>query len=147
MIIDAAIIYIIWLGEYYLYPQHYEFGFNIFALFILSIFINLLLYKNQGRSWGESILRLKLIFTTEVDKDVKNFYLLLKAFILSSVYLPFYAMRAGAIGFILASVIMQLYPKVREKKILFWDLASKTAVIDLKASSRLEEQEQNNEKG
>ena len=147
MIIDAGFYYCVMLAEYYIYPQDYEFRFNVIVLYVISIIINFMLYRNQGRSWGESVLRLKLIFTTDVDKDKKNFYLLLKAFILSSVYLPFYAMRGGAIGFILASVIMQFYPKIREKKLLFWDLASKTAVIDTRTSSILEEKERSNEEG
>lgn len=142
-LIDIAILYTGLLGVYYFYPQDYEFGFTITVLFLCSIFYHFMLYRNKGQTFGEKYLGLKLIFTREVKS--KDFYYLVKAFVLSIVYFPFFSMREGSIAFILGTLIIQFYPKIRKRKMLIWDLFSKTAVIDKRASSILKEK--SNEEG
>lgn len=142
-LIDIIFLYFMWVGAYYLYPQHYEFGFNVTLLFLVSILYHFAFYKYKGRTWGEKYLGLKLVFTREVQS--KNFYYLVKAVIMSIVYCPFFSFREGSISFIIGSVILQFYPKIREKKILFWDFISKTAVIDERTSSVSEDKDRSNE--
>jgi uncharacterized RDD family membrane protein YckC len=142
-LIDLAFLYAGLVGIYYFYPQDFEFRFTITVFFFFSILYHFMLYRNKSQTFGEKYLGLKLVFTREVKN--KDFYYLVKAFILSTVYFPFFSMREGSIAFILGTLIIQLYSKIRKKKILIWDLFSKTAVIDERASSILEEQ--SNEEG
>jgi hypothetical protein len=130
-LIDASILYSCLIGAYYFYPQHYEFWLNVIIIFLISIFYHFMLYKNQGKTFGEKYLGLKLIFTQEVYS--KNLYYFIKAVIMSIVYVLFLLFWVGTVTFVIGSVLLQFEPRNRSQKILLWDLLSKTAVIDLKS--------------
>ena len=127
-LIDLAILYSALVVIYYFYPDHYNFGLDITVFFLCSISYHFMFYKNQGHTVGEKTLKLKVVFTSKVKN--KNLYYLIKAFVISTVYFPFFSMRSGAAAFIVGTIILQFYPKIREKKILIWDLFSKTAVVE-----------------
>jgi TRAP-type C4-dicarboxylate transport system permease small subunit len=130
LIIDAVFLYAIIAIIYYFYPQYYDFWFDISYLFLASIFLHYILYKKQGQTFGEKCIGIKLKFTQKVES--KNINYLIKAFVMSIVYIPFFFYGMGTIIFIIGSLLIQLKPKIRSQKILLWDLLSQTVVIDLK---------------
>lgn len=132
-VIDIALFYSSLVIIYLLYPESYDLRVNIVVLFLICIFYHFFFYKSKNQTFGEKYLGIKVIFLEEVQN--KNFYYFIKALIISIVYFPFLAFKEGSISFILGSVLLQLYPKIREKKMLLWDLLSKTVVIDEKTPS------------
>lgn len=61
---------------------------------------------------------------------------------ISSVYFPL-VFKESSISFILGSLLLQFYPKVRVKKKLIWDLVSNTVVIDERKTSTKKEKNKN----
>jgi hypothetical protein len=126
--IDVLILYFPCIILYYFY--HMDIGFIFKASFAIGIFYHFMFYKECNQTFGEMCLKLKLIFTSEVKH--KNYYYLSKAFFLSSVYFPFSfpAAKEFSVFCILVSIVSQIYPTIRTKKLLIWDVGSKTAVIE-----------------
>lgn len=127
-LIDILLIYIPCIITIYICDINY--GLVLKVSFLVNIIYHYLSYKTQQRSIGEKIVGLKMIFVKEVKSKDKEY--LIKAFLLSIVYLPLSLPIAlqGSIVTVTFSILYQLSPQIRQKRQMMWDLASNTAVID-----------------
>jgi RDD family. len=132
-IIDLLILYAsllaIYCFLYFFYPWYCDLGFVLKITFFFGIFYHVILYKNEGKTYGERFLGLKLIFIKDTEYQI--FYYLGRGFLLSLIYFPFaFPTREVAITFIIGSILLQLSPKARAKKMLLWDLMSNAVVVE-----------------
>ncbi len=127
-LIDVTLVYIPCIIAIYFYEINV--GFVLKASFLVNIILHWLSYQAQQCSIGEKIIGLKMIFVKEVKYKNKEY--LMKAFLLSIVYLPlsFPVALEGSIATIGFSILYQLSPQIRQKRLMAWDLASNTAVIE-----------------
>lgn len=105
---------------------------NIFLLtFGLTIFYQSIFYISNGQTLGEKYLGLRVIIESEkINKKAAYFY---RAVLKTVVFVPFglsYVSLIGAILLVINSLLIQIDKKIRQKKLLIWDLGFKMAVIE-----------------
>jgi|SRR5690554_4215772 uncharacterized RDD family membrane protein YckC len=105
---------------------------DIFPLtFGLAIFYQSIFYVSNGQTLGEKYLGLRVIIESEkINKKTAYFY---RAVLKTIVFVPFglsYVSLIGAILLVINSLLIQIDEKIRQKKLLVWDVAFRMAVIE-----------------
>ena len=115
-------------------PIHWVFGIefgNVYKIvFLISVIYHMVFLKKYQQTIGQKIIKAKVIFT----KNVKNILLhyFQRSFFLSVLLVPLSFPDItvhGSVLLVLVSILIQIIPKVRERKQLLWDYGFDMAVI------------------
>ena len=128
MIIDIIIIYLFILP---LYGYNYEMATIFKIIFVWSVIYQTHFHSRLKQTIGEKYVGLKVIFKGKSRYRMVSY--LYRAYMRSVVLVPMAfpsVSKSGIVMTIISLVVIRLTPKFKNEKVMVWDIASNTVVVE-----------------